>query len=209
MAAESKQLTLGDELRSVARSRILRAARDVLRRQGFQSTVDDVATAAGVSRRTVFRHFSTQAELVAAAIGDLLEEFGRKVPGPPGAGTSVDDWLADSTLRLHRMHADLVGEMFWDIYRQRPDTAPEIAKVIAGLARLRKKWGAAFAMSAWKASGLADRPPDWVTQAITLQVSGFAYAGLSIIQRSTPEDTATIAAKTIKAVLAQAVSERR
>ena len=107
------------------------------------------------------------------------------------------------------MHADLVGETFWDIYGQRTDTAPEVAKVIAGLARLRKKWGADFAMTAWKASGLADRPPDWVTQAITLQVSGFAYAGLSIIPRSTPEDTAPIAAKTIKAVLAQAVSERR
>ena len=52
------------------RGRILRAARQVLAQRGLATTVDHVAEAAGLSRRTVFRAFATRDRLIAEAVRD-------------------------------------------------------------------------------------------------------------------------------------------
>ena len=60
--------SLAGEQRAVARQRILRAAGAALAARGLAATVDDVAEAAGISRRTIFRHFATRDALFVAVI---------------------------------------------------------------------------------------------------------------------------------------------
>lgn len=51
--------------RGAARARVERAALELFRLKGFeQVTIDDVAAAAGISRRTFFRWFATKADAV-------------------------------------------------------------------------------------------------------------------------------------------------
>src|SRR5687767_3821048 len=100
-AAEGRTITLGDEQREVARTRILKAACEVLQRQGTRSTVDDVATAAGVSRRTVFRYFPTHGHLLATAMQAIIERTSALVPSAP-EGQDVQEWLRDTAVRFHR-----------------------------------------------------------------------------------------------------------
>jgi mycofactocin system transcriptional regulator len=53
------------EVRGDVRSRIEQAALDLFARKGFEQVIiDDVAAAAGISRRTFFRYFATKADAV-------------------------------------------------------------------------------------------------------------------------------------------------
>ena len=54
--------------------RILRAARAVFAETGPNASIEDVATYAGVSDRTLYRHFATKAELARAALDQCIAE---------------------------------------------------------------------------------------------------------------------------------------
>ena len=57
------------------RERILRAARELLYRDGINAvSVDAIAAAAGTNKMTLYRHFSSKDELVAAYLSQLAEE---------------------------------------------------------------------------------------------------------------------------------------
>jgi AcrR family transcriptional regulator len=54
--------------RASSRGKILEAAVQVFEREGFQAaSIDDIAAAAGVSRRTVYHHFETKNAILVAA----------------------------------------------------------------------------------------------------------------------------------------------
>jgi AcrR family transcriptional regulator len=54
------------------RAHILRAAQDTLNADP-QASIDDIATAAGLARRTVYMHFASRDEVVAAVLEDALD----------------------------------------------------------------------------------------------------------------------------------------
>ena len=200
---EGTAITLGDEQREVARTRILKAACDVLRRQGFRSTVDDVATAAGVSRRTVFRYFPTQGQLLASAMSLVVERMSALMPPPPG-DEDLETWLRAAVVAFHRGHEELVGQMFWDLYAERPEMGPELAAAVGSVKAWRLEVGAQIARVAWGAIGRRGTPPADVTAAVTLAFSGFAQQGLAIGTDRSPDDTGAISADIAIAVLERA-----
>lgn len=63
------------DVRAETRARIEQAALDLFTRDGFeQVTIDEIADAAGISRRTYFRYFATKAD---AVWGDFDAHVGR------------------------------------------------------------------------------------------------------------------------------------
>ena len=57
------------------RERILRAARELFYRDGLNAvSVDAIAAAAGTNKMTLYRHFSSKDELVAAYLSQLAED---------------------------------------------------------------------------------------------------------------------------------------
>jgi len=202
---DSPQISLGAEMRSVARTRILRAAREVLVRQGVGSTVDDIATAAGVSRRTVFRYFPSAGQLVAAAIAEIMDDFATQLPTAPEPGADIDAWLVETAIRMHRFHAERVGRVFWDLHPGVSETMPELAEVLATRDQLRRGWRDDVTLAAWRGCGGLGTPPPWVAHAFFLLFSPFAYNGLATSDDLESDETARISAKTLSAVLAKAV----
>src|ERR1700750_549100 len=75
--------SLADEQREGAPARIPRAAGIALAARGLTATVDDVAEAAGVSRRTIFRHFATRDALFVAVIRAGIRRYAQQIPAPP------------------------------------------------------------------------------------------------------------------------------
>lgn len=59
-----------DRQRSALRAEIMRVALDLFVRQGFEATtIDEIAMAAGISRRSFFRYFGTKEDVL---LGDLV-----------------------------------------------------------------------------------------------------------------------------------------
>jgi mycofactocin system transcriptional regulator len=76
------------DLRAATRARIEQAALTLFLRDGFeQVTIDDVAGAAGIGRRTFFRYFATKADAVwgdfDAHVDRLEQLLGAARPGTP------------------------------------------------------------------------------------------------------------------------------
>ena len=124
-----------------ARTRLLDAARDVIRRKGFDATtVDDLCEAAGVTKGAYFHHFKSKEALGVAAAETWSEQTGalfaaasyQKVERP------LDRILAYVDLRMKLIDGDLpdftclVGTMAQVVYDQYPTIRDACGESIAG-----------------------------------------------------------------------------
>lgn len=73
------------------RERLLEAAADLFRRQGLETSLKDVARKAGVGVGTVYRHFPTKEDLVAALFEQQLDD---EVARAEIASRGEDAWTA-------------------------------------------------------------------------------------------------------------------
>lgn len=113
-------LTLRDRARGAVREEVMRQAWDLFLRQGFEATtVDEIAEAAGMSRRTFFRYFAGKDELVlerllvaGAEIAAALEARPSDEAAWPAlraafdATVAVQEHYADRSRPLHLMLRD-------------------------------------------------------------------------------------------------------
>jgi mycofactocin system transcriptional regulator len=75
---------LGD-VRAETRARIERAALELFTRDGFERVpIDEIADAAGISRRTFFRYFATKADAVWGDFDAHVERLATLLAGTPG-----------------------------------------------------------------------------------------------------------------------------
>jgi len=207
-SASAIPASLADEQRDVARTRIVRAARRVLAERGLATTVDDVAEAAGVSRRTVFRHFSTRENLFAVAIRAGLRAYGEHLPpAPPAAAGDLDAWLLDVLLAAHRLNAGN-GRIYWELSVLEPELSGELAAAAAERRAARKQWAAAVTRTMWRARGGGGRPPAWLTDTVAVHLSAFTTQSLAVDFDRSPDDVARVSARVLDAALIAALAER-
>jgi AcrR family transcriptional regulator len=196
--------SLAGEQRDVARSRILRAARVVLAERGLAATVDDVAEAAGVNRRTVFRHFATRDGLFAAAIKEGVRSYALQLPAPP-EGDDLRAWLLDLLLVAHRLNARN-GRIYWELAALQPDDlSAELAKAAAERRESRKLFAVGVTSRMWQARGGPGRPPAWLVDAVAVHLSGFTTQSLTGDFGRTPDEVARVSAQVLEAALAAAL----
>jgi len=163
---------------------ILRGARAELARLGLAVRVEDVAEAAGVSRRTVFRYFETRKSLLAAALEDSMRSYGDHVPRPePGA--DLDTWLLDALVAVHRMNAQH-GRIYFELAS---GAAPEGA--LGDIARARRaaraELVARFTETAWRLADATGAAPVWLHDAVAVALSAFATEALGPDFDRTPD----------------------
>jgi AcrR family transcriptional regulator len=190
--------TLGEETRSMAKARIVQGAATALATRGFDATVDDIAAAAGVGWRTVFRHFATHDDLVAAAVAEIVARYEQMIPGPPSPGVDVETWLREMAATMHDLNVRLIGRAFWDMNVERPGISP------ADRDRRRFGYAAQMARHAWGLAGGDGHPPSWVVDAFALQLSGFAT---NCLTDYSVEKAARVSARILMAVLTSALTD--
>ena len=114
-----------------ARTRLLEAARDVIRAKGFCATsVDDLCKAAGVTKGAFFHHFKSKEELGVAAADFWSETTSALFAGAPyhRPDDPLDRLIAYLEFRKELLAGDLpdftclVGTMTQEVY----DSAPSI-----------------------------------------------------------------------------------
>lgn len=204
--APSGNLTLAEEQRDVARTRILHAARRALAARGLATTVEEVAEAAGVSRRTVFRHFATRERLFAATISEGLRVYSNQIPRSPG--DDIDEWLDELLLATHRANARN-GRIYWELAAFEPELTGELAAAAAERREARKGFADRCATILWRAYDGAGDPPPWLVDTVAVHLSGFTTQSLAGDFGRDPDDVAAVSARVIKASLATALADAR
>ena len=200
--------SLADEQRELAQARIRRAAGAVLAARGLTATVDDVAEAAGVSRRTVFRHFATRDALFVTVIRAGIHRYAEQIPAPP-ADDDLRSWLIDMLIVTHRLNARN-GRVFWDLVGLRVDDLSADVGVVAAECRdSRNRFAASVTDLLWRARGGAGRPPEWLVDAVAVQLSGFTTQSLAGDLGRSPDEVAQLSAQVVEATLAWALAQPR
>src|ERR1700761_1031141 len=97
--------TLLERKRQTTADHLVRAAVAGLAKHGFRVTVDDIAHEAGVSRRTIFRHFATRDELLAVALTQQSDTFRSTLPQLGDQGWQT--WLAELSQAVHQANDTL------------------------------------------------------------------------------------------------------
>lgn len=103
--------------------RLLTAARDAFRTRGADTSLDDIARAAGVGSATLYRHFPTREALLDAVARDWIDEMliqGRELLDDPSPGDALDLWLR-AIIEHNRTYAGLSAAMVTSY--QDPDSA--------------------------------------------------------------------------------------
>ncbi|MDY0297987.1 MAG: TetR/AcrR family transcriptional regulator [Acidobacteriota bacterium] len=94
-------------MKEVVRKFMLSRARDVFQEKGFaNSTVDDIAAAAGVSKPTLYNYFSGKQEIFLAVLEDLHAEVADLIR------PYIDDFNGDFRHRLQKMSLDIAQVFF-------------------------------------------------------------------------------------------------
>ena len=202
--AASPAASLAAEQRDVARSRILRAARSVLAARGLDTTVDDVAAAADVSRRTVFRHFETRDRLLAEAVRDALRSYGQQLAAVSDSAASAT-WLLELLTAAHRMNAHN-GRIYWELAALGSDVEGELAEVAADRRAARRRFAARVTTKAWTMRGGSGRPPAWLVDAFAVHLSAFTTQALAGDFGRTPDEVAKVSAGVLEASLTAALA---
>jgi len=161
--------------RGQLRARILRGARTELAARGLSVRVEDVAVAAGVGRRTVFRYFPTREALLAAALEDSMRSYGEHVPRPL-AGQSLEDWLAAAVVAVHRMNAQH-GRVYFEL-ASGAALDGELAEIARVRRIARRRLVERFTATAWGLAGGSGAPPRWVHDTVAVLLSAFATEAL-------------------------------
>ena len=124
---------------------ILDAARDSFQEHGVDGTsMDSLATKAGVSKRTVYNHFSSKEALVMHLLSDMWERAQQQIHVKYDAGKALDIQLltmigAEIEVLCDRQYVDLVrmaiGHFFY-----KPDLLQEEAEKMAGQETALLRW---------------------------------------------------------------------
>jgi AcrR family transcriptional regulator len=161
--------TLQEQKRQTTVDHLVASALAAMADRGVEVTVDDVARVAGVSRRTVFRHFPSRDELLAAAVRSAVAEFTRDVPHFDSADWRA--WLAEVCAVIHDVNS-LYGQVELD-FGARRDLAPPLADAMADTDSYRRTRNARFADRLWESAGRTGTTPTAFVQMINTYTSPF------------------------------------
>ena len=200
--ARSNVISLAEEQRNLARGRIEQAAVAVLRERGLAATVEEVAAAAGVSVRTVFRHYGTRDHMIVTALRAQLRQYRETLPRPePDAELAT--WLHELFVEVHRLNADL-GHAYWELAALGDSLEGEFAELAEVRRTARTKFVNNVAARAWGLAGRDGRPPRWLVDVFAIHLSTFATRALVADFGRRPDDVAEASTRALMAAIGSA-----
>lgn len=181
--------------------RILRATRRLLADKGLQISVDEIAEAAEVGRRTVFRYFESRDALVARALEGSLDRFYAQVTENASTDMPLDQWLHNLVASLAQSQLR-AGAALWQLAAANDSDLPDpIAKVNRKRRASRKKSTREIASQAWvRAGGGGELPPD-IELAFAHAVSAFTVQSLNVDYGATFDDAVAVVTAQLVALL--------
>jgi TetR/AcrR family transcriptional regulator, regulator of mycofactocin system len=155
---------------STTRHRLQDIAIEMFSEQGYDEvTIEALAAAAGISRRTFFRYFSSKADALMAGFDADVERL-RAVLADSDPGLPLMDAIRNAVVEVNDYHADDLARL-----RQRMQLQHDNPALLANGILHYEEWQAVVAEFA--AGRLGQAPGDLLPQVIARSVFGAAYAG--------------------------------
>jgi AcrR family transcriptional regulator len=201
--------SLADEQQQLTRTRIRRAAMEVVARRGFDATVDEIARVSGVSPRTIFRHYASHDLLIINTVKDMCEACGRRpIEGLPAPQDDLDGWIEGVALTIHSRNTEILGDAFWDIHAPH-HTSDALSELDTYRHEYRVRGVKYLVRLGWKTAGGIGDPPEDLVMAFALNFSAFTTQALQVDFEQTPAQIATLTADILKLLLRRAVETQR
>jgi AcrR family transcriptional regulator len=167
--------TFAEAKREAANTHILTAARHWVLANGLDATMEQLALAAGVSRRTLFRLFGTRDQLLASAFEAGMAEYQHELPRYEG---DREDWLRATCEAAHRMNMP-TGPGFWEL-TSRPDLPPDLAATERERRRRIRETMTAIARLLWRSSDGVGDPPEELVATVGAHLSPHFTAAVQV-----------------------------
>ncbi len=168
---------------STSREALARAALDLFAARGYDdTTVDDIAGAVGVSRRTFFRYFDSKRDVVWGEFDAELARLDAELRGAP-ADEPMMDVLRRAVVATNRFGAGELGEL-----RIRISLISTVPSLIAHSAVRYAEWCDVVAAFAARRTGGA--PEDLGPQTLARSALGAATAAFTYWARGGADDLA-------------------
>jgi AcrR family transcriptional regulator len=164
------------------REAVLVAVQPLLAEHGVDVTMDQLADAADIGRRTLFRYFPSKEALVAAAVRHsydrLLAEVFAFPPAGPGADGDADaEELVRSVLARTHAIAERMGRAHWQVAAD-PESHGELGEAVTARRRARADYVQRFTELLWERADCTGAPPQWLVDSFALVESLFAFQAL-------------------------------
>ncbi len=107
----------------------------------------------------------------------------------------------------HRLNARN-GRVFWDLVGVRAaDLSADLAMVAAECRDSRNRFAASVTELMWRTRGGGGPPPQWLADAVAVQLSGFTTQSLAGDLGRSPDQVARVSAQVIEAALTSALAQ--
>lgn len=186
------------------RAAVLDAVQPLLAEQGVDVTMEQLADAADIGRRTLFRYFPSKEALVAAAVRHSYDQLLAEVFASPGGSGPEDELGPEEMIRsvLERTHAvaERMGRAHWQVAAD-PESHGQLGDAVAARHQARADYVERFTDLLWERAGCSGPPPRWLVDSFGLVESLFAFQALRRdLGRSSEEIVETTTALMIAAL---------
>ena len=166
---------------ATSRENVARAALDLFNRQGYdETTVDEIATAVGVSRRTFFRYYDSKREVVWGEFDAELVRLEQKL-----ASASTDEPMMD-VLRRAVVATNRFGAGELDELRIRMGLISSVPTLVAHSAVRYAEW--CDVVAGFVAGRIGGTPDDLGPQTVARAALGAAMAAFTCWARYDTDD---------------------
>ncbi len=197
---------LADVKRRAAVDYVLPKVRRYVVEHGADATMDQLAGASGVSRRTLFRLFDTRERLIVEAFAVGMDSYFDNLPRYDRRG-DVEEWLRATCVSAHQSSA-VYGPGYWEL-TSRPDLPPDLAMLERRRLDLRRAAMGEIAQTLWTALGADREPPDLVVAVVGAHLSPHFTAAVMTDVGGTWEIAAELAHNAILGVVREQVATDR
>lgn len=158
------------------RDRVLADVQPLLASEGVDVTMDQLAAAAGIGRRTLFRYFPSREALVAAAVRQSYDQLLAEVFARHDESLGPEDTIRSVLTRTHAV-AERMGRAHWQVAAD-PESHGELGEAVAARRQARTRYVSGFVAELWARCGRTDEPPRWLVDTFGLVESLFAFQAL-------------------------------
>jgi AcrR family transcriptional regulator len=181
--------------------RALRATRALIVQSGLDVSMEQIAAASGVGRRSLFRHFKSRDALVGEALDSAFLWYEAQLDAPIAIGGPLDEWLHAVLLRIHQAHLG-AGRGLWQLASAFEDELPPEFKAANKRRRaMRRRITQNLADRSWAAAGEAGPAPELLVEAMAMNLSSFTTHSMVIDRKRSIESLVRTGVAVLLAVI--------